>query len=559
MKMNIKKYTIALALVSLMGSCSLEEEIFDNAMSESFIKSDADVAFQLNGVYSFFTTFGGYKSNLTYPLIYGGDDVATTGGIQRPFTDRTLPASNVYHATPWTTYYNTINNANALMEALETSTVVSDAVKRRTMGELHFLRGFSYFNLVRFYGGVPIKTEATQGSSDFYQKRNTVDEVYALVLEDFKKASERCVLYSQQPSGEFGRATKGAAQALLASAYLTYGNYQDLNNKGDQARTAYQSAKSYADSVLLSNEYVLLDNYANLWDVAQEKNAYKEVIFGIQHTRDALAASASSRGSELPYYLQPTTRNGISGNVTNGVGAGTLRVQPWFYDQYTTGEYANDYRTEVSFLTTWRNTITNVTYLTYPRVRAASETVEPYPYIDKYKDPNGYQARNNENDLFITRLSEVYLIKAEAENELNGPTAIAYEAFNKLRERARKANGTVRKTPEDLAKGLSKEQFRLKIYNERGLEFVGEGLRWFDSVRMRYLDNTRTMVQYRYEDFYPSLTVRTAPAYNATAKVWGGGRVQPLNIVPFSKKFLLWAIPSSEIDANPQMQQNPGW
>ena len=66
-------------------------------------------------------------------------------------------------------------------------------------------------------------------------------------------------------------------------------------------------------------------------------------------------------------------------------------------------------------------------------------------------------------------------------------------------------------------------------------------------------------MQYRYEEFYPSMALKTAPSYNAGAKKWGGGRVQPLNVVPFSEKFLLWAIPSSEIDANPNMVQNPGW
>ena len=76
---------------------------------------------------------------------------------------------------------------------------------------------------------------------------------------------------------------------------------------------------------------------------------------------------------------------------------------------------------------------------------------------------------------------------------------------------------------------------------------------------MRYLDNTRTMVQYRYENFYPDLALKTAPSYNTSTKKWGGGRVQPANVVPFSKKFLLWAIPSSEIDANPNMVQNQGW
>ena len=99
----------------------------------------------------------------------------------------------------------------------------------------------------------------------------------------------------------------------------------------------------------------------------------------------------------------------------------------------------------------------------------------------------------------------------------------------------------------------------MKIFDERGLEFVGEGHRWFDSVRMRYKDNTRTMVQYRYEDFYPAMANKTAPTYVTSSNTWGGGRVQPLAVVPFSKKFLIWAIPSSEMDANPNVLQDEGW
>ena len=227
---------------------------------------------------------------------------------------------------------------------------------------------------------------------------------------------------------------------------------------------------------------------------------------------------------------------------------------------YKTGEYANDYRSEVSFLTRWSYQGTTRESITFPEVTKSNEVVQQYPYINKYVDPSGLQARNNENDFNIIRLSEVYLIKAEAENEINGPTADAYAAFNKLRERARLANGSARTTPADLESGLSKEAFRLKIFNERGLELVGEGHRWFDSVRMRYIDNTRTMVQYRYEDFYPSMT-KAAPSYSSSTKKWSGGKVQPLNVVSWTTKFLLWPIPSPEIDANPNMTQNTeyGW
>jgi hypothetical protein len=181
-------------------------------------------------------------------------------------------------------------------------------------------------------------------------------------------------------------------------------------------------------------------------------------------------------------------------------------------------------------------------------------------YCDKYRDPKGLDVRNHENDFYSMRLSEVYLIKAEAENELNGPTAIAYAAFNKLRERARLADGNPRTTPPDLSPGLTKEEFRMKVFDERGLEFLFEGKRVFDNVRMRYSDNKRTMVQYRYETFYPGMSAveKTQPVYDANTNSWGPGKVYPPCIIAYSEKLLLWPIPSTE-DANPNITQNPGW
>ncbi|WP_233875791.1 RagB/SusD family nutrient uptake outer membrane protein [Dyadobacter sp. CY323] len=558
MKMKFKSLFCSLLFCFGVSSCSLDEQIYSSAIAETFVKSEQDVLALVNGGYSLLPTFDCFKSNLTYSIMFGSDDVASTSATHRAFNERTVSASNGYFITPWRSFYRVINHANAVIETVQKSEVGSEALRARIIGEMQFMRALSYFYLVRMHGGVPIHTESVTGTSDFYPKRNTLDEVYALLLEDFKHASTTLLPYSQQPAAESGHATKGAAQAMLALAHLTYANHHDLSKRADQAVANYQLAKSYADSVINSNQYSLLSNYASLFDVGQEKNAYQEVIFAIQFTRDATAASASSRGSELAYYTQPSSRYNVCGNVTNGAGAGTARVQPWFYDLYNTGEYAGDYRTAVSFVTRFKNQNLNTDRITYPEKRTATETTEQFPYLNKYIDPSGYQARNNENDFFVIRLSEIFLIKAEAENELNGPTTEAYAAFNKLRERARKADGTVRTVPADLKTGLSKAQFRLKIFDERGLEFVGEGHRWFDSVRMRYLDTEKTMVQYRYEDFYPTLN-KTAPVFNATTNTWGGGRVQPANIVPWTPKFLIWPIPSSEIDANPSMTQNPGW
>jgi starch-binding outer membrane protein, SusD/RagB family len=553
-KIIFASFVIALGF----SGCSLEEQIYSSANSETFVKSEKDVLALVNGVYSYLPTYDCFKANLTYSIVFGGDEVATTSATYRLFNERTVSASNAYFITHWRAFYRVINQANAAIETVEKSGIGSDIFRKRIIGEMQFLRAFSYFYLVRMHGAVPIHTESVTGSSDFYPKANTVDEVYALILDDFRKATVALLPYNQQATAEFGHATKGAAQAMLSLAYLTNANRFDLGGQADKARDNFQLAKSFADSVINSNHYSLISNYASLFDVAQEKNAYQEVIFGIQFTRDATAASASSRGSELCYYTQPAARYNVCGNVTNGQGAGAARIQPWFYDMYSTGEYAGDYRTEVSFVTRFKNQNLTTERITYPEKRKATETTEQFPYLNKYVDPNGYQARNNENDFFVIRLSEVFLIKAEAENELNGPTAEAYAAFNKLRERARKANGTVRTVPADITTGLTKAQFRLKVFDERGLELVGEGHRWFDSVRMRYLDTQKTMVQYRYEDFLPTLT-KALPVFNATTNTWGGGKVQTANIVAWTPKFLIWPIPSSEIDANPNISQNPGW
>jgi len=553
-------YYFTLVFIVLLSSCNLDEKIYDSPMADTYIQSQSDVPFLMNGLYAMLSDYGYYKNSMTWLTIYSiGDEGLSTSTSYLSWMNRTFSTGS--YQLYQNVYFLLINNVNTLIEVLGQleEGKLSESYKSRILGELHFLRAFTYFNMVRLFGEVQINTEATTGDSDFYRKRDSVEDVYKLIFDDFKIAAENCLPFSAQPSEEFGRATKGSAQAMLSLAYLTYGNYCDLYKKSQNSAQYYQFAENYADSVILSNQYALIDNYADLWNVDKEKNAYKEVVFGVQFTRNASTAGNYSKGSEMAYYLQPNTRNNITGHTANRVGAGTIKIQPWFYDVCSTGDYVNDYRTEVSFLTSWENTLTGKKYITYPRIRtAANETVEQAPYIDKYKDPKGLDNRTHENDFFVIRMAEVYLIKAEAENELNGPTAEAYDAFNKLRERARKANGTTRTTPANLAPGLSKEDFRMKVFDERGLELVGEGIRWFDSVRMRYKDNIRPMIRYRFEEFIPALTM-AMPTYDTKTNKWSNGRINPANVVAFSEKFLLWPICTNELGINPDVTQNPGW
>jgi hypothetical protein len=565
--MKIKSKILILFFLVAGFSCSLDEIIYDTPITSNSLQSDTDIDFRIAAVYGYLQGYNAFKSNLHYQIIYGGDEIASNHSVGREFVNRTVATTNAYHATPWRAFYNAIVNANYLISDLESieNPKLTNTGKNKGIGEAQFLRAFTYFYLVRLYGGVPVvSAQGTTGTSDFYLPRKSVDEVYRDIFTDFKSASAKLQLYTRQSSSERGRATKGSAQAMLSLAYLTYANYLDLNGKSSDATNNYLLSKTYADSVILSNQYNLLNNYADLFDVNKEAGAYNEVIFAIQQTRDTKTADASSKGSELPWASQPVTRYYVCGQTSAfGKGASSFFIQPWFYDVCTTGDYINDYRSQVAFLTRWTENAGPKERITYPEVRkttTSNESVEGFPYLNKYVDPKGLQTRNNENDFFIIRLAEVYLIKAEAENELKGPTVDAYAAFNMLRARARLANGSSRTMPADLTPGLSKEDFRMKIFDERGLELVGEGHRWFDAVRMRCKDNTRTMVQYIHEDILDKLPL-LAPSYDVTTKVWGGGRVYPTNLAKFSGKFLIWPIPSQEVDANPSMagQQNPGW
>jgi hypothetical protein len=553
-------------------NCSLDEKLYGVATVDSFIETEEDAAFVVNGVYAGLQDFNAFKSATAGLVLYSGDDFASTAMSANSnsagvWLNRRFTASDRYVASAWYTFYNAIAKSNSVRETVA-KTPVSDEFKRRIDGEMSFIRAFCYYYLVRLWGGVPLRNEATT-PDNLYKPRESIDAVYAQIFADFRQAAEKCLPYSKQPDSEFGRATKGAAQAMLAQAYLTYGNYCDLNNRPTEAPIYYREAVNWADSVLLSGEYYLLPDYAGLYDVENEKNAYNEVIYGIPFTRDAMASLAPSKGSEWAYFMQPTTRRNICGNTASGrygQGTGSIKVQPWFAEQYFTGDYEGDYRAEVSFLTSWDGYTSAGAarkYVTFPIIveTVANMSREALPYLDKYRDPKGIDYRNHENDLFIIRLSEVWLIKAEALNELDRQTE-AYPAFNEVRKRARLANGTPRTTPADLQPGLSKEQFRMAVFNERGLELVGEGQRFFDCVRTRYKNTGVCMLQWRMEIYYPTLPAnqKSLPVWNSSSKTWTGGRIQMLNVSEWNKRFLLYPIPSKELDSNPNFgQQNPGW
>jgi hypothetical protein len=573
-KILIKRIILILITVVSVNSCSLDEELFGVASSKDFIQNEEDASYVVYGVYASLQHFSAFKSSLGNILFYSGDEFAYNGFVGSNtagiWLNRLYTATDPYISNSWQSFYRVINRANSAIEAIDPVTSINPMTRAKINGEMTFLRGFAYYNLVRLFGEVIIRTNASNPTHELKMSRQPVDSVYAQIFRDFKNANQKCLPYSKQPSSEFGRVTKGAAQAMLSHAYLTYANYCDLHDEKEKAKIFYQYAVDWSDSVLISNEYELIADFAELFDVNKERDAYKEVIFGIQLTRDVLTSGAGAYGSEWAYYLQPRERWGVTGFPITGEGQGRTYLQPWFAEQYFTGEYAGDYRSEFSILTDWEGFTTAGVpkrYITFPKIYDEGDTPDPdiirkqMPYCNKYIDAKGLDARNHENDLFVIRLAEIYLIKAEALNEL-GFQSEAYEVFNAIRARARQANGVTRSTPVDLNPYLDKEEFRLAVYNERGIELLGEAQRYYDGLRMRYPYTNTPILKWRMETFYPNMSAeqKTLPTWNASEKKWVGGRVYAPSIITWHDRFLLLPIPANEVDANPNVGlQNVGW
>jgi len=576
MKKRFLKYLSPILITLFIQSCSLDETIYDRP-TPGTITTEGDITALIVGMYARFNDPGMFKFQGHIMLTACADDFFSNSGSEYgPYAQRLFTPANT--ASMWNGLYLTIVNANELIDVLDNMPKLSESFRNRAYGEAYFIRAFCYYYLVRLYGGVPLRITPTRVDSDFYLPRASLAQTYEQIFSDFKKASELLPVKSAIPIAELGRASKGAAQAMLAQAYLTYGD--QLLQKGQDATEYFTNAVVYADSVINSNEYVLLDNYADLFDIGKETLAYNEVIFGIRFQTDPTNRAQPAAGSEYALRFNAPNTHFVSANGNNQNGDGTYRIMHWFADYYRSGDYVDadsvefDYRYE-SGLWVQATGPQSRTYYIYPAVvpAGAGNYTIATPLCRKYIDPTGKDQRNHGNDFFIIRLAEVYYIKAEALNELYGPTSEALAAFNRVRQRARTANGTPRSVPADLtpATAGTKENFRMKIFDDRGLELVGEGQRWFGLVRMPSpLGNNVTMYEYQFLhrlnnklSGYPTYSTFTSnyPSYNNTTKTWTprhGVHVYALNVsVP---KFLLFPIPTSELILNKNFgSQNTGW
>lgn len=444
MKKTIYSSLVAVALLSV--SCvKLKEEPAAFLTTEQFYKTPADAVAAVNGVYY---TLNGSGQTIYNSLFQIGLDIASDEADPGPrarnpdvrsFSVLSHATTNDRVAEIWRQHFAGINRANVAIDKIP-AIDMNESLRARLVNEAKFIRALYYFNLVRLYGGVPLVLhEPTALGNDALQvARNTAEEVYAQIIRDLKDAESLPASYG---GTDVGRATGGAAKALLARVYLTR---KDWTNAAAKALEVINGSYGY-------------DLFANFADVFNKANNNgKEHIFSAQ-----FKSNASGHGNSLGSRGTPTGIPGIDGGDADVPTA-------LIYSQYRAG----DTRKAVTFFTSLVSPTNGSTYTFTPHFRK---------YYDASVLPNTGESGIN---FPVVRFADVLLEYAEAVNEASGPTPDALAAFNRVRKRAG--------IPE-LA-GLSQAQFRDSIYQERRLEFVYEHQRWFDLVRTGKLIEKLTAV-----------------------------------------------------------------
>nr|WP_299073723.1 RagB/SusD family nutrient uptake outer membrane protein [uncultured Allomuricauda sp.] len=345
----------------------------------------------------------------------------------------------------WSVPYSVISNANQVLEAIETSSVLTTAQSTSFAAEAKFLRAYAYFQLVQLYGDVPLRTAPVAGVNDVQIDKSPQAQVYDLIIQDLLDAEAGLPNASSQE----GRVNSNVAKALLARVYLTTAG-NPMNITGN-----YNLALAKANEVI-NGPYALLDNFG---EVFKNTSYTSESIWEI-------------------LYLEGITSNGMH-NQTAPTGNQTALLLPTdtFINSFPVGDSRQEWGIQDNFVTSGGNEFVARTYFN--------------KFIDESKLEQELTPSATQTDYTfpLIRLAEMYLIAAEAENEINGPTN-AYAYINEVRRRARIDENDPTHVP-DLA-GLSQEQFRTAVIWERKWELFTEGHAWYDLKRTNTFDAVQT-------------------------------------------------------------------
>ncbi len=548
---QLKKYTVlsavALAAVVYTGCTNLDENPYTFIDPDNFYNSEADINAALNNTYHAFRNMAGSARNYIAPL-----EILTDVGeanyrkeSQNHYRNTWSDMNNINNtfSDVWEKAFAAINNANIVLGRVED--VEMDGTKKNYIkGQALFLRAYSFYHIVRIYGGCPIPLTYTEGIAGQKVPRSTAAEVWERIFQDLKDA-DGLLPYKGTSGYENWRANKSACHALLGEAYLykaTISNEDNMQANKEELTLSKQYS-GYVIEEAKKGTYKLMLNYNDLW-YWNNKNAKnnEESIF------------------ELQYHNGENNNNGMSTDfgIYGGMKKDDKIVAGAFYCRFgpTTDVYksydAKDERRNI-LLTEFTNK-KDVHYV-YDLETERWNSPDGMPYLceDKYSFTTLINAKYidpwadvaTQNSLAATnfpqlRYAEVLLNYAEAANLLKAGDGLA--ELNQVHTRA----GL---TP---LPAMGQKEMDDAILQERVWEFVGEGKIYFDELRKGVLGDRAEKTANRSFQIWKQNIELVKDMETSRQKVFFS---YPMTDKP--TKSWLWKIPSDDMSSNTLLEQNP--
>ena len=501
------------AFISQSCKDFLTEELVSDVSASSYYTTPAGLEDAVDATYSYLKYVYGPPER-GFSLNTFGTDVHTNGADGSfkvvNWYDNNFNGSVSIVREVWNYCYQGINQANAVLNRASKLTGGDPTVIAQRLAEVRFIRAFWYFYLVQQWGDVHLTLEETEGVQVEANKTPAADIYEQAIIPDLEEAINTL----NEKQAQYGRATKAAAQFMLAKVYLTR-SYKSYAQSGDA-----QKAEELMTHVIDDYDFELEKDFSTLWDYSKQKNL--EVIWSIQNSSDLILNGTEGNRGHLYFLMEYDKLPGMQRDTQNG--------RPWKRfrpTNFSLGLWNRDIdsRYDKSYKHVWYCNYTgNVPKWTqadvdagypgavagqpkftlgdtavfipgpgkdgeWPAARKAATRYNVYttdkyderlfPSLNKFIDPYrpDRQWERGSRDFVIARLADAYLIRAEARLKIGSNLQGAADDINLVRRRAAWPG---KETQMEITAGDVTLDF---ILDERARELDGEMQRWVDLVR----------------------------------------------------------------------------
>lgn len=446
-----KIYCILFVIGLVFFTSACEDQLNQSPISQfgsnGFYENTEDFDKAVTGVYSLLRNYPARHFNLA-EVRSDNINAPGTAGV-RDYNainnySRTLATTDMI-STAWNDNFNGIMRANTVLEQLNANAVPDEDLRNRYEAETRFLRALYYFDLVRWFGKVPLISESVSPTEALEISRTPVADVYDLIIQDLSFAIDN--LPEAYHAEDTGRVTSHAARGILARVYLTRSGPR-LHPDGPALGTdEYDEALQLLNEIITSNQFDMLDSYPDIFAYDNENSS--EIVFDVQFETGGQGIG----GSYVVEYYSEDYARAVGIPFAGGTPPDAPKTPSEnLLQSYETGDIRPDFSVQDGY--------TN-----------QNGDFSPEQFIKKFLDLNnlGIDRFDFGLNFPVLRYTDVLMMKAECLLKTNGSQAEVDLIVNDVRERA--GLGTVSNVTYE------------ELMEERRREFIGEGLRWHDLVR----------------------------------------------------------------------------